>query len=204
MAEAGALAKSMEQSRVVPLLFGVDTSDLPVGPLLLFQAASFNEDEVRKLLKTINAALGDNGLDSQVLESVFEKWWPDLEQKVAVAMEAAVSEQEVKPRDQREILEEILELMRAEFYGLRLAEIDPMLLRAIDYLGLTTRTENILKTEGIHFIGDLVQRTEMDLLKVPNLKKLNVLEIKGVLATHGLSLGMRVENWPSHVTIESS
>ncbi|MDQ3774731.1 MAG: toll/interleukin-1 receptor domain-containing protein [Pseudomonadota bacterium] len=62
MFEAGALAKSMEDSRVVPLLFGVDSSDLRVGSLLLFQAASFNEDEVRKLLKTINAALGDSGL----------------------------------------------------------------------------------------------------------------------------------------------
>jgi hypothetical protein len=90
MFEAGALAKSIEQSRVVPLLFGVDPSDLQ-GPLLQFQAASFNENEVRKLVKTINAALGDNGLDSQVLESVFEKWWPELEQKVRGVMEAVAS-----------------------------------------------------------------------------------------------------------------
>lgn len=201
MFEAGALAKSMEESRVVPLLFGVKTSDLPVGPLLLFQAALFNEDEVRKLLKTINGALGDNGLDSRVLESVFEKWWPDLEQKVAVAMEAAVSEQEVKPRDQKEMVEEILELTRAQFYGLRPAVSDPVFLWAIDDLELTPPTENILKTEGIYFIGDLIQQTQMELLKLPNLKKAHLSEIMSVLATRGLSLGTRVENWPLPVRL---
>jgi hypothetical protein len=197
MFEPGALAKSMEQSRFVPLLFGVETSDLPAGgPLLLFQAALFNEDEVRKLLKTINAALGDNALDSQVLETVFQKWWPDLEQKVAVAMEAAVSEQEVEPRKEREILEEILDLMRAEFYGSRPAVIDPVLLRAIDDLELTIRTSNILKAGGIYFIGDLIQRTEMELVKLPKLKNMDLIEIIEGLATRGLSLGTRVENWP--------
>jgi hypothetical protein len=74
--------------------------------------------------QSINAALGDSGLDSQVLESVFEKWWPE-EQKVAVAMEAAVSEQEMERRTDREILEEPLELSRAEFYGLR-PTVDPV------------------------------------------------------------------------------
>jgi DNA-directed RNA polymerase subunit alpha len=69
-------------------------------------------------------------------------------------------------------------------------------LRAIDDLELTTRTGNILKSEGIYFIGELIQRTEMELLKLPNLKKANLLEIVAILATRGLSLGTRVENWP--------
>lgn len=75
-------------------------------------------------------------------------------------------------------------------------EFDPILLRPVDDLELTVRSANCLKAETIHYIGDLVQRTEVELLKTPNLGKKSLTEIKDVLASLGLSLGMRLENWP--------
>jgi len=74
--------------------------------------------------------------------------------------------------------------------------IDPILLRPIDELELTVRSANCLKAENLYYIGDLVQRTEVELLRAPNLGKKSLTEIKDTLATHGLSLGMRLENWP--------
>ena len=75
-------------------------------------------------------------------------------------------------------------------------EVDPILLRPVDDLELTVRSANCLKAENIYYIGDLIQRTEVDLLKTPNLGKKSLTEIKDVLASRGLSLGMRLENWP--------
>jgi DNA-directed RNA polymerase subunit alpha len=75
-------------------------------------------------------------------------------------------------------------------------EFDPILLRPVDDLELTVRSANCLKAEAIHYIGDLVQRTEVELLKTPNLGKKSLTEIKDVLASRGLSLGMSLENWP--------
>ncbi len=76
------------------------------------------------------------------------------------------------------------------------AQIDPILLRPVDELELTVRSANCLKAESINYIGDLVQRTEVELLRTPNLGKKSLTEIKDVLESHGLSLGMQLENWP--------
>ena len=75
-------------------------------------------------------------------------------------------------------------------------KIDPLLLRPVDDLELTVRSANCLKAENIYYIGDLIQRTEVELLKTPNLGKKSLTEIKDVLASRGLSLGVRMENWP--------
>ena len=75
-------------------------------------------------------------------------------------------------------------------------EIDPILLRPVDDLELTVRSANCLKAENIYYIGDLVQRTEVELLKTPNLGKKSLTEIKDVLASRSLSLGMRLDSWP--------
>ena len=75
-------------------------------------------------------------------------------------------------------------------------EVDPILLRPVDDLELTVRSANCLKAENIYYIGDLVQRTEVELLKTPNLGKKSLTEIKDVLASRGLSLGMRLDSWP--------
>lgn len=75
-------------------------------------------------------------------------------------------------------------------------QIDPILLRPVDDLELTVRSANCLKAENIYYIGDLIQRTEVELLKTPNLGKKSLTEIKDVLASKGLSLGMVLEAWP--------
>lgn len=82
-------------------------------------------------------------------------------------------------------------------------EFDPILLRPVDDLELTVRSANCLKAEAIQYIGDLVQRTEVELLKTPNLGKKSLTEIKDVLASRGLSLGMRLENWPPASLIDN-
>jgi DNA-directed RNA polymerase subunit alpha len=74
--------------------------------------------------------------------------------------------------------------------------MDPILLRPVDDLELTVRSANCLKAENIYYIGDLIQRTENELLKTPNLGRKSLNEIKEVLASRGLTLGMRLENWP--------
>lgn len=74
--------------------------------------------------------------------------------------------------------------------------VNPIFLRPVDDLELTVRSANCLKAESIFFIGDLVQRSENDLLKTPNLGKKSLTEIKNVLASHGLSLGMHLDSWP--------
>jgi DNA-directed RNA polymerase subunit alpha len=74
--------------------------------------------------------------------------------------------------------------------------VAPELLRPVDDLELTVRSANCLKAENIYYIGDLIQRTETELLKTPNLGRKSLNEIKEVLASRGLTLGMKLENWP--------
>ena len=78
----------------------------------------------------------------------------------------------------------------------RSAQVDPLLLRPVDDLELTVRSANCLKAENIYYIGDLIQRTENELLKTPNLGRKSLNEIKEVLAARGLTLGMKLESWP--------
>jgi DNA-directed RNA polymerase subunit alpha len=80
--------------------------------------------------------------------------------------------------------------------GARAPQFDPILLRPVDELELTVRSANCLKAENIYYIGDLIQRTENELLKTPNLGRKSLNEIKEVLASRGLTLGMKLENWP--------
>ena len=89
-------------------------------------------------------------------------------------------------------LEEIAAVAHEE----REPEVDPVLLRPVDELELTVRSANCLKAEQIYYIGDLVMRSEVELMKTPNLGKKSLTEIKDVLAQRGLTLGMHLENWP--------
>lgn len=84
----------------------------------------------------------------------------------------------------------------AEVETPRSPQVDPILLRPVDDLELTVRSANCLKAENIYYIGDLIQRSETELLKTPNLGRKSLNEIKDVLASKGLTLGMKLENWP--------
>lgn len=113
MFEAGALSKRIDSSRVCPVLFGVDSADLE-GPLVQFQASPFSEAEVRKLMKTLNSGLGEARLEDSVLSSVFEMWWPRLNDKVTKVLEkhARNPAATTSSRTDRDILEEVLQLTR--------------------------------------------------------------------------------------------
>jgi len=111
MFEAGALSKNIEKSKVCPILFGVEPSEIK-GPLVPFQAAKFSKNEMKKVVKMMNQGLGENGLASDVFEHVFEKWWPELKENVDKALKETTDTEKKSSRTDRDLLEEILELTR--------------------------------------------------------------------------------------------
>ena len=112
MFEAGALAKQLDDSLVCPILFDLDPSDIE-GPLIQFQAATFGEHEIHKLFEKINSQLEGAALDERVLDEVYDMWWPKLNQRVSEVLKDTKPQKETELRDDREILEEILELARS-------------------------------------------------------------------------------------------
>lgn len=111
MFEAGALSKNIEKSKVVPMLFGIEPSDIQ-GPLVQFQAAKFSKTEMKKVVKMINAELGDTCLAPDVIDSVFDMWWPKLESQIKEAEEKAKSIDKKDLRSERDLIEEVLSLTR--------------------------------------------------------------------------------------------
>ena len=107
--EAGALSKSIGTSRVVPYLYEVSIAQLQ-GPLTQFQAALAEKEPTRDTIKSINTALGDEGLEASRLEKYFEIWWPELEKSLQII--PAGGGAAAPPRSEREILEEILSVVR--------------------------------------------------------------------------------------------
>lgn len=112
MFEAGALSKSLTAARVCPLLFGIEPSAIK-GPLVQFQAAPFTKDEMNKAVVMMNQQLGPTALPADVLESVYEMWWPRLEEQVKKEMASTKSPTRHAVRSERDILEEILARVRA-------------------------------------------------------------------------------------------
>jgi hypothetical protein len=113
MFEAGAIYRSVESSRVCAILFDVEITDVQ-GPLERFQATKFSKDEIYQLLLTINSNAGEQALSSSVLQTVFNKWWPDLESEIKTILSAAASSIPSPPiRTERSLLEETLLLVRS-------------------------------------------------------------------------------------------
>lgn len=107
--EAGALAKNLEKSKVCPLLFGMEPTDVK-GPLVQFQAAKFEVSEMKRVVKMINSELGDAGLPSDVLDEVFGMWWPKLESDIGEQMRSISGPRKERARSERDLLEEVLSL----------------------------------------------------------------------------------------------
>ena len=107
--EAGALSKAVSNTFVCPLLIGVEPSDIK-GPLIQFQTTRASKEDMLKLVKTLNRALGELALTEQRLEAAFQMWWPELERKLSdLPLDGSAPKLH---RDQKEVLEEILELVR--------------------------------------------------------------------------------------------
>ena len=192
MFEAGALAKSLEASLVVPILLDVEPSAL-VGPLAQFQAARLDFNDMKQVIQTINSQLGAAALPDSILSSVFEKWWPDLEAKTA-AIRATRSTAATPPlRSDHELLEEVLSHVRdLNLRGggakLGFAEFSRLLDSPIADMNFTERTFNNLAAEGINSVADLVGWSESALLKTPSMGRRALNEVKEVLASKGLRL----------------
>ena len=163
---------------------GASDESRPIGRLQLDATYS----PVRRVSYSVERARVEQRTD-------LDKLIIDLETNGAIDPEEAIRRSANILRDQLAIF---VDLQGAEEAAPtpQQSEIDPILLRPVDDLELTVRSANCLKAENIYYIGDLIQRTEVELLRTPNLGKKSLTEIKDVLATHGLSLGMRLENWP--------
>ncbi|GAB3000212.1 DNA-directed RNA polymerase subunit alpha [Psychrosphaera aestuarii] len=161
-----------------------DEEDRPIGRLLL--DASFSP--VERIAYNVESARVEQRTD-------LDKLIIDMETNGTLDPEEAIRRSSTILAEQLEAfvdLRDVTEVAQEE----EKPEFDPILLRPVDDLELTVRSANCLKAEQVQYIGDLVQRTEVELLKTPNLGKKSLTEIKDVLASRGLSLGMRLENWP--------
>jgi DNA-directed RNA polymerase subunit alpha len=161
-----------------------EESSRPIGRLQL--DASFSP--VRRVTYAVDAARVEQRTD-------LDKLVLDIETNGTIDAEEAIRRAGAILKDQLSVF---VDLQGEEEVGSKVTEMqfDPLLLRPVDELELTVRSANCLKAENIHYIGDLVQRTEVELLRTPNLGKKSLTEIKEVLQGHGLMLGMRLEGWP--------
>lgn len=165
-----------------------ETEERPIGKLQL--DASFSP--IRRVAIEVQSARVEQRTD-------LDRLVIDLETNGTIDPKSAIQRAALILRDQLSSFVALEGAMPADASAQeapQIPAIDPILLRPVDDLELTVRSANCLKAENIYLIGDLIQRTEVELLKTPNLGKKSLTEIKDVLATRGLSLGMRLENWP--------
>ena len=164
---------------------GDEEADRPIGKLLL--DASFSP--VRRVSYQVESARVEQRTD-------LDKLVIEIETDGTMDAEHAIREAAAVLRDQLSVFVDLDQEREGEPTRAAEPAIDPILLRPVDDLELTVRSANCLKAEGVYYVGDLIQRTEVELLKTPNLGKKSLTEIKDVLASRGLSLGMRLEAWP--------
>ncbi|RTE87630.1 MULTISPECIES: DNA-directed RNA polymerase subunit alpha [Gammaproteobacteria] len=168
-----------------------EDEDRTIGSLLV--DASFSP--VERIAYTVDSARVEQRTD-------LDKLVIDMETNGTLDPEEAIRRAATILAEQLEAFVELRDVSEPEEKEEK-PEFDPILLRPVDDLELTVRSANCLKAEAIQYIGDLVQRTEVELLKTPNLGKKSLTEIKDVLASRGLSLGMRLENWPPASLIDN-
>lgn len=168
----------------VPASTRAQADDRPIGRLLVDACYS----PVERISYNVEAARVEQRTD-------LDKLVIELETNGTLGPEEAIRRAATILAEQLDAFVDLRDVRQPEVKEEK-PEFDPILLRPVDDLELTVRSANCLKAETIHYIGDLVQRTEVELLKTPNLGKKSLTEIKDVLASRGLSLGMRLENWP--------
>lgn len=161
-----------------------DNTALPIGRLLLDACYS----PIERVSYKVEAARVEKRTD-------LDKLIIDMETNGTIEPEEAIRRAATILSNQLESFVDLHDVHQPEVRESK-PEFDPSLLHLVDDLELTVRSANCLKAESIHYIGDLVQKTEIELLKTPNLGKKSLTEIKDVLAARGLSLGTRLENWP--------
>lgn len=164
----------------------LETDEESSAPNVLRLDASFSP--VKRIAFRVEAARVEQRTD-------LDKLIIDIESNGALDPEQAIRDAATILHQQIEVFVD-LESTEIEEEEAEEIQVDPVLLRPVDDLELTVRSANCLKAENINNIGDLVRRSEVELLKTPNLGKKSLNEIKEVLASHGLELGMDIEHWP--------
>ena len=167
--EAGALSKSLEKSRVCPILFGIKDTDL-AGPLKQFQTTKFNKNDFKKLVSAINANYGENKLQAKVFDFVFEKWWPELETKVNTIFAKLDQADEEPIREDRDLLEEILELSRISSRNLRKypTSIEPSAIYDLSKKYITLHDNLVIGEGGYQEILDVLHSMEKAIKYIAN------------------------------------
>lgn len=145
--EAGALSKHKDVSRVCPLLFNFDNADL-TGPLTLFQTTKFEKEEFKKLMSSINAC-SEKRLEDKNFDETFEVWWPKLDAKIGQILTEEDAMTKPQKRDQQDILEEILELVRSSSYYPLRQEYRETIAEIVD--SLSVLKDKILRTHTSAF-----------------------------------------------------
>lgn len=165
MFEAGAISKNIGAARVIPILFGVEPSDL-VGPMTQFQSAEFSEEEIRRVVVAINSELGDQRLAPEVVQDVFNMWWPRLKERIEAIMKQ-VEDVEIAPaRSEKDILEEVLALSRSLSRSKSLHEADPVSQSALaDLLVAAKRLLNVINSTKLLVTAEL--KEALDQLERP-------------------------------------
>lgn len=159
--EAGALSKSIDKSHVCPILFGVSPADIE-GPLKQFQLTAFDKGDLKQLLTTINGRLQDGKLAPKTLEAVFDKWWPDLFEKVSMIL--GKEDAPAEPiRSERNILEEILMLTRSADTFSRGTSIDPGALVHIANSLIMVHNQQVHRQGSYQDALDLLKRIQLPL-----------------------------------------
>lgn len=153
--EAGALSKSLEKSHVCPMLFGITNTDL-AGPLKQFQTTAFDKAEMKQLITVINNRIPEGKLTAKTLETVFEKWWPDLDEKVNSILSKVDAPAE-PVRSERDLLEEILQLSRLS--SLRMGR------PSIDHRALAELAEKYIEVHDQQASSTGTYQDALDLLK---------------------------------------
>lgn len=163
---------------------GPDAPELPVGTLVI--DASYSP--IRRVIYNVDSArAGERAdMDKLILELETDG---SIEPEEAITMAAQIIQNQLAVFFNLTVEEPEVEIDKEP-------EIDPELLRPVDDLELTVRSANCLKAEQVYYIGDLVQKTETELLKTPNLGKKSLTEIKDILGSRGFTLGTKLENWP--------
>lgn len=157
MFEAGSLSKQMDKSQICPILFGIENTDLQ-GPLIQFQATASNGEDMYKLVKTINNACGEQALEEHVLDEVFKLWWPRLEEEISSKLSKYKESSDEKLRSDRELIEEILSLVRISATHPRAIPIESISMGAIDHLrSIRDRLVNACSDRDFECVNALVE-----------------------------------------------
>ncbi|WWO97593.1 MAG: DNA-directed RNA polymerase subunit alpha [Candidatus Dasytiphilus stammeri] len=157
----------------------------PIGRLLVDACYS----PIQRIIYNVEAARVEQRTD-------LDKLVIEMETNGTIDPEEAIKRAATILAEQLEAFVDLRDKIPTEIKEEEKPDFDPILLRPVDDLELTVRSANCLKAEAIHYLGDLVQKTEVELLKTPNLGKKSLNEIKDVLASKKLKLGMRLDNWP--------